>query len=277
MSTEQAAATPTRTQRIGLDVWPFGRVVRVLFGLFGIAAAVTELVTEDHDAGFFLQTVGYVALFTAYYLVLHGALGERVLGRIDPFLATVLVLGPLFLAAALLPSAIHVALGLYVGASLILTAAIGYGGCEVLSLSTLLFGRRYVTYCPYNILDAAERPMRRSGDPVLRGAAIVALVVAGYFLIADPLLDEYVAKNIVPALWALLLLAPAAVLAERAWRSRAESGRAFALALGAAALVAGALILGGLVNQYLVFWAIVVAGLLFAGYRVLMIRRAMAS
>lgn len=267
----------TKPVGIGIDVWPFGRAVRVFFGVFTIAAAAVELVAGDHDAGFFLQAAAYVAALLGYYLLLHGALGEWALGRISPFLASVLVLGPVFLAIAVLPGAMTVAAELYVGASLILTAAIGYGGCELISLPTLLFGRRYVVYCPTNILDAAERPMRRTGDPVVRAAAIVALVVAAYYLIADPLLDEYVARNVVPASWALLLLAPAAVLAERAWRSRTEAGGAFGFALGAVALAAGAFILAGLIDEYLVFWAAIAAGLLFAAYRAAKARRAVMN
>jgi Family of unknown function (DUF6410) len=265
--------TPAIPSRIGIDLWPFGRIARVFFGLFAIAAAIAEMVTGDHGTGYFVQVAVYIAAMLAYYLVLHGVLGERVLGRISPFLASVLVLGPVFGAIAVLPGAIYPAVELYVGASLILTAAIGYGGCELISVSTLLFGRRYVVYCPNNILDAAERPMRRTGDPVVRGAAITALLVATYFLIADPLLDEYVAKNVIPGVWALLLLVPAAVLAERAWRRRTQADRAFGLALGAAALAVGAFILAGLLDEYVVFWAVIVAGLLFAGYRAMKARR----
>jgi hypothetical protein len=45
---------------------------------------------------------------------------------------------------------------MYVAASAILAAAMSYGGCEVVALPALLFKRRHVVYCPYNIIDVME-------------------------------------------------------------------------------------------------------------------------
>jgi len=259
--------------RIGLDLWPFGRVVRVVSGLLAVAAGVSALASHDGNLGADIAlTAVYVAGLTAFYLLLHRFLGERVLARTDRFLVPVIVIGPLVLLGVL-PYPMHAAIGFYLGASLILTAAIGYGGCELLSLPTLLFGRRYVAYCPFNIVDAAERPLRRSDDRILRAAAVFALVVAGYFLVLDPFLDEAF-DNVIPGWWAMLLLVPAAAVAERAWRSREDRARAFQLGLGAAALVAGAIILSGLVDSLVVFGAVVLAGLLLTAIRLTMLRLA---
>jgi hypothetical protein len=41
-------------------------------------------------------------------------------------------------------------------ASAILAAAMSYGGCEVVALPALLFKRRHVVDCPYNIVDVIE-------------------------------------------------------------------------------------------------------------------------
>src|SRR2546421_3253086 len=46
---------------------------------------------------------------------------------------------------------------LYVAGSLLLAAAMAYGGCEVAAIPALIFRRRLVVYCPFNAVDAAER------------------------------------------------------------------------------------------------------------------------
>ena len=32
-----------------------------------------------------------------------------------------------------------------------------HGGCEVMALPSLIFRRRYVVYCPWNLIDLAEK------------------------------------------------------------------------------------------------------------------------
>jgi Family of unknown function (DUF6410) len=90
--------------------------------------------------------------------MLYLRLGEPVLAQVDPWVATLLVLAPLGLHDLLgLPSSVQDGITLYIGISLLVAAAIGYGGCEVIAIPTAAFGRRYVVYCPYN---AVERPLR---------------------------------------------------------------------------------------------------------------------
>jgi hypothetical protein len=61
--------------------------------------------------------------------------------------------------------------------SLVVEAAIGYGGCEVVALPILVFRRRYVSYClPIVMIDAAERGWMDSTG--LRRGVWIALGVA---------------------------------------------------------------------------------------------------
>ncbi|MFQ5921764.1 MAG: DUF6410 domain-containing protein [Anaerolineales bacterium] len=32
-----------------------------------------------------------------------------------------------------------------------------YGGCEVMALPSLIFRRRYFVYCPWNVVDLADK------------------------------------------------------------------------------------------------------------------------
>jgi Family of unknown function (DUF6410) len=91
----------------------------------------------------------------------HLRLGKPVLARVDLRVATLLVLAPLGLHDLLgLPSSVQDGITLFIGISLLVAVAIGYGGCEVIATSTAAVGRRYVVHCPYDAVDAAERPLR---------------------------------------------------------------------------------------------------------------------
>lgn len=278
MSTTEPATDPRPgpVTVIGRDVGWFGRVFRVVSGGLAVAGGVIGLATgPDVDGWSAVQAGGYVLGLGLFYWALHRGLGERVLARVDPFVGTVLVLAPLgVFSLSVFPAPLHVAVGIYIGVSLIVTALIGYGGCEVVALPTALSGRRYVVYCPINIVDAAERPLRGSRDTLGRAAAVLTLAVAGYFLLVTRLLDRAGLGDPVSSWWALVLLPPAGLLAVRAGHAHRHGlAGAFGLALGAAATAAGALVLAGLLPQDVVFAAAVLAGLTLAAYRALRGRR----
>lgn len=261
--------TATTATVIGRDAHAFGRVFRLVSGALLVTAGAVGLATGPAGWTLAAPTLGWLVGLVVFYLLLYRVIVQRISERVDPFVATVLVLGPLgVLGLSVFPRALHDAVGLYVGASLILTAGAGYGGCEVVALSVLLWRRRSVVYCPINILDAAERPLHRTGDRWGQAAAGLALVVAGWFLIASPILDHVGASDPVSRWWALLLVLPAALLAVRAWRCRDRGwSRLSSHLLGSAALVAGAVVLVGWVSQSMVFAAAVLVGLVVAAIR----------
>src|SRR5256885_15639368 len=96
-----------------------------------------------------------------------GLLGDRVLSRVDPWIATFIlflpsvvigILGPPGLR--LLPREAPLGNSLYIGVGLLVMAANGYGGCEQISIPNIIFRRRQIMYCPYNAVDLAERAAR---------------------------------------------------------------------------------------------------------------------
>jgi len=108
-------------------------------------------------------------VITVAYTTVYLYLGERLFATANPWLDTAILVGPAFvtawwqfaigpITAIRLPTGLSLAMGLYVGISLILQWHIRYGGCEVVAIPILLFKKRYITYCiPLVAADAVEK------------------------------------------------------------------------------------------------------------------------
>ena len=271
---------------IGRDVGFIGRWFRLIIGAyFALLATVVPLLEapiSPVEALAFLGELGlYFAAILVVYLIAFFFLGERVLARANPWVGTIILLGPLVVITAfgLGPQPFRVALGLYYSVSSIFNFAMSYGGCEVIAIPSLIFGRRYTVYCPYNAVDAIESAMlfQSTGERVLAVVSIaIAVVVGGYFLLVETF---NMIRNLgIPIdldnRWALLLVIPFGFLARNAWIAyRGSEGQMNAVgrrhALAALVLLvlivmfvsgedwgvfwAGAMLLGGLVT--LVQWS----------------------
>lgn len=166
---------------LGLHVGRFGRWSRLVWGLLILAPTALALMQDYRESGISLRfavlTVFYFAVITAAYTAVYWLLGERLFATANPWINTAILVGPAFVLAwwaftigpltgIRLPAGLQLAMGLYIGISLILQWRIKYGGCEVVSVPILLLKRRYTTYCiPLVALDAAEKAIvdRRSG------------------------------------------------------------------------------------------------------------------
>jgi hypothetical protein len=158
---------------VGYDLGRIGRWARVAYGLLVAAGAAAStfvsLGKTGEPAAFLIEGIGYLAAITAAYLLAYWVLGERLFARANPWLNTLILVGPALLVAywnltlgyalgSELPAPLVLAMLAYIGVSLVVEAVIGYGGCEVVALPILVFRRRYVTYClPIVMVDAAER------------------------------------------------------------------------------------------------------------------------
>jgi hypothetical protein len=140
---------------LGHDLGVVGRWSRILIGVLGFSWAL--FVSARMDV--LLQTGLYVVAIAFAYLAAHRLLGERVLGRMNPWVGTVLLVGPAVVIPGIqsLPLELRLGMVAYFTSSLFLNAAANYGGCEVLALPSLLFRRWYTVYCPLNVIDVAER------------------------------------------------------------------------------------------------------------------------
>lgn len=174
-------ATPSRYGTLGLDVGRFGRWSRLLWGLVILGPTAVALIQDYVETGISLRFVGltvfYLVVITGAYTAVYWLLGERLFATANPWINTAILVGPAFILAwwqftidpwtgIRLPTGLSLAMGLYVGISLILQWHIKYGGCEVVSIPILLLKRRYTTYCiPLVALDAAEKAIvdRKTG------------------------------------------------------------------------------------------------------------------
>ena len=146
--------------RLGLDAGPIGRVSRlILGGLIPIYSIIRLLLNTDPTLGYYAQATAYFAAIFLVYLAAHYFLGERLLARVNPWVGTIILVGPPSLALMLQlgPGPFQLALGLYIAISLIFNFIMSYGGCEVMALPSLIFRRRYVVYCPWNVVDLADK------------------------------------------------------------------------------------------------------------------------
>lgn len=146
--------------QLGLDAGPIGRVSRlILGGLIPIYSIIRILLANDLTLGFYGQAVLYFAAIFLAYLAAHYYLGERLLARVNPWVGTIILVGApsVALLFRLGPPPFQIALGLYISISLIFNFIMSYGGCEVMALPSLIFRRRYVVYCPWNVIDLADK------------------------------------------------------------------------------------------------------------------------
>ena len=160
-----ARGTATAQRRVGRDLLPGGRVVRLLAGLLFLASVAGGLLMEAAGP-LSWRALGLLAivfaLAAAGYTALVAVLGERVLVRVDPWLGAIILYAPLaaILTLPFVPGWAAVGASLYIGVSLVVEALIGYGGCEIAGIPTLVLRRRYTIYCLFNSADLAEQALR---------------------------------------------------------------------------------------------------------------------
>jgi len=177
--------------KVGRDLLPGGRAVRLLAGLLFLTSVAGGLQTGAAGP-LSWRTFGLVvfvfALAAAGYTLLVSVLGERVLVRTDPWLGAIVLYAPLAAIVSLpfAPGWTAVGASLYIGVSLVVEAIIGYGGCEIAGIPALVLRRRYTIYCLFNSADLAERALRGRSRWVagVLGLVTFVLTIAAYEWVA---------------------------------------------------------------------------------------------
>lgn len=151
--------TAAKFGAVGLDLGPVGRIARLLIGAAMLAPMTYQLAVTRPSAGVLAESVFYFALALVVFTVAFYGLRGRVLSRMNPWIGTAIILTPVLIVLILDvgPAAFLTGLNYYVGLSLIIASIMGYGGCEVVAIPSLLFRQRYVVYCPYNVIDVVEK------------------------------------------------------------------------------------------------------------------------
>lgn len=171
---------------IGRDLGPAGRLVRTLAGLLNLAAAAAVGSAAGPISAHLLWQAGLAFAVTALaYTAVVAAVGPRLFGRIDPWVTAIVVVLPLAVLFALpgVPDPVTVGAFAFIGISQLVQAVIGYGGCEIVGIPTLLLRRRYTVYCALNGADAVELWLRSQPRWIAwltaLGAFLVTMLLGG--------------------------------------------------------------------------------------------------
>lgn len=138
----------------GREIRPIGTAARVLGGLLAIALPIALMGFTWWDAAIALVALPLIAAIAAVFIT---AILRRVAPRslsarhaiCSPAGCSLIFLVVLANAAIVSPTTANgnVTIWVWLGASMLLAAARGYGGCEVLAVSNLLTGRRDQVGC----------------------------------------------------------------------------------------------------------------------------------
>ncbi|KAA3644027.1 MAG: hypothetical protein DWQ07_18095 [Chloroflexi bacterium] len=150
----------TKKFTLGLDAGYIGRWARlILGGIIPLWTIASIFISQRPSFSFYLETLIYFIVVFVVYLAAHYFLGERLLAKVNPWIGTLILVGPptVALVLGLGPSAFQMGLALYIAISLIFNFIMSYGGCEVMAIPSLIFGQRYVVYCPWNAVDVLDK------------------------------------------------------------------------------------------------------------------------
>lgn len=159
------------------DIGPIGTATRLLGGVVAIALPVALAGIGWWDVGMALIALPVVALAagelvtTVYDRYAPEALAKRDAICSGPACWTWAIVIVAATGLAAMTPASAVAFWVWLGASLLVAAARGYGGCELLAFPNLIRGRREQIGCMlYGPIDALERRRGRGarGEPVTR-------------------------------------------------------------------------------------------------------------
>jgi len=158
---------------LGVDVGVVGRWGRLLLGGLIVLSSVSilfQVFTESaRPLSFIGPAVFYFALILGIYTTVHYLFGERLFSKANPWVNTLILVVPAvigliwngtfsFLTSLTLPNPFVFALSAYIGIGLVLQWKIKYGGCEVVSIPSILLRRTYKTYCvAFAPLDYVEK------------------------------------------------------------------------------------------------------------------------
>ena len=153
---------------LGRDAGFFGRWMRLIFGVaVPMYVLVRDLWGKPLAYAFYLEIFLWFGVVFAVYLAAHYFLGERLFARVNPWISTAILVGPVILVGLfpLGPAPFRIALAIYIIVSLVFNFVMSYGGCEVMAIPSLIFGRRYVVYCPWNAIDVVDKVIRDRKTP----------------------------------------------------------------------------------------------------------------
>jgi hypothetical protein len=121
-----------------------GRTLRLALGI--VLVWMTYAVVRTEDAAFNLRVLAVVLALTAFYAVMHFMISKYV-SRLNRWLGALLAVVPVILVFVFGGPVGRVASVAYIGVSLLVQGIRSDGGCEVMSIPAIIFGRRTHLVC----------------------------------------------------------------------------------------------------------------------------------
>ena len=137
--------TALHEQRIARlpESMPLSRLLRVVLGLLNVALITPALVATSWNGR--LRVAAVLVALIGFYTVVHYVV-SRYLGWLHPWWGALIAVAPV-VVVFLLGNVYTAGVMGFIGLSLILIAALGHPGCEVLAFPALLLGRRTHLAC----------------------------------------------------------------------------------------------------------------------------------
>lgn len=133
-----------KLEQVDARTRPVGRILRFALGAFLVAMLIRSVIDASSDL--MAWTAFVVFALIAFYTLTH-LLVMRFLPNINPYLGTVLALGPAIAVFILTGAAGQMGVTGYIGGSLLLDAITADLGCEVMALPGLIFRQRTHLCC----------------------------------------------------------------------------------------------------------------------------------
>ncbi len=138
-----------------------GRTLRLM--LAGLLLWMTYIAMRLDDQAFNLKVAAVFTGLTAFYAALHFIV-NRYLPRLNRWYGAVLAVAPVIVVFAVGGPLGRVASVAFVGASLLLQAVRGDGGCEVMAIPSLLFRKHTHLVCIlFSPIDWIEKHLTGPG------------------------------------------------------------------------------------------------------------------
>lgn len=143
----------------GIRARTCGRVVRLITGLILVFEGGRHLIgTSGTLIG---MTLGVVLAELAFYALMHLVI-ERFFRAVNPWIGAMLAVAPVATVFLLSDAPGRLGTLLFVGISLLFTAARADGGCEVMTLPGMVLGRRTHLVCiAFSPIDWMEEKVAR--------------------------------------------------------------------------------------------------------------------
>jgi len=154
-------ARPRVTQPAPCQPGIIGRTLRLMLGV--LLGWMTYTVMRTSDAQFNVRVLTVVAGVTGFYVILHFVI-NRYLTNLHPWYGAVIAVAPVIVAFGFGGPHGRLASVAYVGVSLLLQVLRRDGGCEVLSIPSVVLGTRTHLACIlFAPIDLVEKHLTGPG------------------------------------------------------------------------------------------------------------------